>query len=370
MNENYMDKKSLVFLCGAKDFHAMDKYRLTKKYFDGDVILVTDTIEGEEQKSLIDSGDQVHHLFIVDRLLFKKQSRVGHVWRNIVKLVLIPIQVRKLKAFYRNNPGYIYHAIPMYYMLLCYIAKIPFVGTPQGSEILVRPKQSKWYKKNAIKVLKAARYVIVDSQRMKKEIEVMSGVKAVVLKNGFNTSEILSLPYCAEKKHKILSIRALRNLYRINEIIEVRNQTLPKTPITMVYPAWDEKYKRASQALLKPFDKNLGRLERKELYEVLRNTLLVVSIPKSDSSPRSVYEAIFAGAIVAAAYSEYIDELPESMKERIFIVDLKKNNWLVEAMEYAINKSSEPFEPCNRALEICDEKRTITRVINTIYECR
>ena len=80
----------------------------------------------------------------------------------------------------------------MYYMLLCYFSKIPFIATPQGSEILVRPYKSKLYKKYAIKSLMAADKVIVDSINMQRKVKELSDVDAVVMKNGFNTSILLN----------------------------------------------------------------------------------------------------------------------------------------------------------------------------------
>ena len=53
--------KNLVFLCGARDFHAMDWYASAKELIDdsSNISIVTDLIEGEGFTKLVDSSDKV-----------------------------------------------------------------------------------------------------------------------------------------------------------------------------------------------------------------------------------------------------------------------------------------------------------------------
>lgn len=359
--------KNIVFVCGAKDFHAIDKYRITSKIvYPRRMLLLTDTIESEGQPKLISDESSLSHLYIIDRLLFRKQSALGHIWRNMVKLLFIPIQVYRLKRFYAKNPDCIYHALPMYYIMLCYWAKVPFVATPQGSEILVRAVKSKIYRYYAIRSLKAARKVVVDSVSMKNTIFELSKVHSVVLKNGFDTTEVL-------KTHKsgktiILSIRGMHPMYRIDKIIQARLHSKEKPAISFVYPAMDEDFKSKVREGFSHADIDLGRLEKAALYETMANTLLAISIPTSDSSPRSVYECIFAGACVAVTYSPYLDELPMCMRERIYLVDINDEGWLDKAILYARKITAIPFVPSEEAFDMCDQERTIRKVINELYK--
>ena len=71
------------------------------------------------------------------------------------------------------------------------------------------------------------------------------------------------------------------------------------------------------------------------MYELLRNSIMVVSIPSSDSSPRSVYEAIFCGCVVCITYHPYYDVLPQCMKDRIIVVDLNNKSWFKNAFQKA-----------------------------------
>jgi len=357
--------KDIVFICGAKDFHAMDKFRLTSEAVSPrKVILLTDTIQGEGQASLLKEHDVVNYLYIIDKFTFKTQSLYAHLWRNILKILVLPIQVRRLKDFYSQHPDCIYHAVPLYYMLLCYLARVPFIGTPQGSEILVRPQRSTIYRKYAVKTLRAATYVIVDSVSMQNKVEELSGVKAIILKNGFNTD--LVMKNSKEKnRFRILSMRGLNANYRIHEIFEARTRCDETYPITLVYPAYDDDYKKKIK--IDRIDSDLGRLSRDKLYAIMGETLLTVSIPKSDSSPRSVYESIFAGSCVAATYSPYFDELPSCMKERIYLVDMEDQKWLQNAIDFAKSIVEKPFVPSDKALEMCDQGFAIRKVIREIY---
>lgn len=358
----------LVFVCGARDFQAIDKIRQTEKVIDKSKIsILTDLIESESQKKLVTNDDNIFHLFNIDKLLFKKQSRLGDIWRNLIKTIFIPIQVKKLKAFYKANPTAVYHAITTYYMFLCYKAHVPFVGTPQGSEVLVRPDKSKLYKKMLSKALKAAKLVAVDSLRMKNKIKAIANVEAVILKDGFNTDQIFETKSKQDKSVKVLSFRGVTPLYQIEEIIDARNNSKSKLPITLLYPFNEAGYKTLIEEKLESLDQDLGRLGKSQLYETMSNTMLAVSIPQSDSSPRSVYECILSGACVAITYFEYYDELPECMKNRIILVDIKKSSWFDHAVEFAEKKSKTPYTPSKEALEMCDEKRTIKKVIETLY---
>ncbi|RQO65702.1 hypothetical protein DBR40_23285 [Pedobacter sp. KBW01] len=358
----------IVFICGANDFHAMDKYWLTAKFVSpGKVLLLTDSIEYVGLPRLIADDFPVHRLFIIDKFVLKRQSSLGNIWRNVVKLLFIPIQLFYLKKFYKRHPNYIFHAIPMYYMILCYLAKIPFVGTPQGSEILVRAFKSVFYRKMAVNALRAAKHVVVDSLNMQSRVYELSGVRASLIKNGFDTKDILKNTGDQISRNVVLSVRGINPLYRIDEILKARVASGIDIPISFVYPAAEEDYKKQ---LTKDFinaDSDLGRLSKPELYTVMKNTLLAISIPASDSSPRSVYECIFAGAIVAATYSRYMDELPVCMRERIYIVDIDDEKWFDKAIEFAKKTIKKPFQPSEAALEMCDQERTIKKVIEKVY---
>ena len=114
-------------------------------------------------------------------------------------------------------------------------------------------------------------------------------------------------------------------------------------------------------------DKDIGTLDRQSFYKFLVRSKLVISIPRTDSFPRSVYESIFAGAAVAVTKSSYLEELPSCMLKRIIVVDLEKNDWMASALSLADNIISQPYIPSKEAFDMCDSSATILKISNTFY---
>jgi hypothetical protein len=362
-------KKRIVIIGGARDYHVMDWYRTVRSLEqDRSVSLLTDLLGGEGFEVIVMHDDTVEKLFIIDRFLFSSQNKYGNIWRNFFKLLILPIQIFLLKKYVRKNPNSILHAQPMYYMFLCSLANVEFIGTPQGSEVLVRPMRSKLYRVFARKALQSAKHVTVDSQSMRKGIFDLSGVNAIVIQNGIDLDEISKYRVLENNKTKVCSIRGFTSLYRINEIISTRNASESKTAISFIYPFYEENYRNEVELNMTKEDENLGRLNKTDMYELLSSSLLVISIPRSDSSPRSVYESIFLGACVAVTYNTWIEVLPKCMKERIFIVELDDINWLDKAMSYAIKVTKITYNPSHEAVEMFDQSKTIKHAMDRLYE--
>lgn len=362
-----------VFLCGARDFHAMDWYRSALKVApDMDIVILTDLIEGEGFKRLIDDNDVVHNLLILDHILFTGQSRKGDIWRNVVKAILFPAQVILLRLFARHHKGALYQAHSMYYLWLAWAAGVDFVGTPQGSDILEKPWKSAIYRILSSAALRAAKAITVDSATMAENIYKIAGVKAAVIQNGIDINAINTAINDHKKRNhlrsNITSFRALTTLYNIKNIIHARNTSskYSELAITLTYPFHEYDYAIDVRSVLRSFDKDLGRVEKSEVFSNFLSSLLAISIPSSDSSPRSVYEAIFCGAAVALAYHPFIDAMPECMKSRIIIVDISHDTWLDDAIEAALEITKMPFYASTAALEMFDQDRSFERVLKQV----
>jgi len=368
-----MDYK-LAFLCGARDYHAMDWYRNAKiLHPEKNISIVTDLISSEGYNSLLNQTDKVYKLLILDNFLFKKQSKKANIWRNFLKLLFFPIQVLLLKKYDKVNPTTIYHAHSMYYLFLAWASGITYIGTAQGSDILIRPNKSLLYKYFAIKSLKRAKAITVDSLKMKEVIYDMSGVKSYVIQDGINIDSINI--FFKGNKHKyerknILSIRGLAPIYRIGEAIEARNCSKKNSniPFIFIYPFVESQYEIKINSSFKSIDVKHGRLKRLKMYEVLAKTKLVISIPESDSSPRSVYESIFCGCAVAITHQPYYDALPRDMKSRILLIDLEDETWFDTAIEFADKIITTPYLPSKEALDNFDQKKSFNKILNLINE--
>lgn len=367
-----MENKKIVLLGGARDYHVVDWYKAVKGIVPNrDIILLTDTYESEGLKNVADSSVITESLFIVDRFLIAKQSRLSNVWRNIFKLILLPLQVYKLRAFHKKNNGnVIYHAMPMYYMMLCWLSGYSFIGTPQGSEILVRPYRSKLYKFMAKLILKSASAVTVDSESMREGIQKISGVEALVVQNGINLDLVNTYNQSnnIRPREKIVSIRGMTSLYNISSILAARNKINIGLPLHFIYPFADDFYLQDVTSLLQANDKIIGRLDKPAMYKLLSETKLIFSIPSSDSSPRSVYEAIFLGCAVITVYNPWLDVLPNCMKNRIVVADIQSDDWFANAIDKAQKIAQEKYSPSTKAVEMFDEKISLKRVIDELYE--
>lgn len=336
----------LVFLCGARDFHAMDWYFSAKEVLPNERIdILTDLIAGEGFKKIISEDDEYSKLLILDRFLFKKQSKLGGLWRNVLKLLVLPIQVSKVKKYNRKNPNSIYYAHSMYYLWLAHFAKVRFIGTPQGSDILVKPFKSKIYRYLSKVSLKSAMQITVDSKQMQDKAFEISGVRPKIVQNGIDLAEINNGGNY--DRNTILSIRGMAPLYRLTDLLEGRNssETYSTKPITFIYPFYEEEYLEISKKLSIKNDSFVGRLAREEMYSLLQRTQVLFSIPISDSSPRSVYEGIFCGCVVIITYNPYYEMLPECMKRRIVICNLEDENWFESAVNKAIEISQTDYVP-------------------------
>lgn len=368
-------EKKLVFLCGARDFHAMDWYRSAKEILPRDeIIIVTDLIAGEGYKKIVTAEDNVYKLFILDNFLFKRQSSIGNKWRNFLKLIILPIQILLLKRFARKNRNCIYHAHSMYYLVLARAAGVNYIGTPQGSDILVKPLKSNLYKSFTKYGLNKAKSITVDSANMQKGVMDLVGREAVIIQNGIDIKTIeshLSIfrkLNSVQKRTGILSIRGFTALYRIKDILLNRNNLGINEKITFIYPFYDTIYKSECIDLIKSDDVDLGRVDRNIMYQLMFSAKLVISIPISDSSPRSVYESIFCGAPVAITYNSYYDILPKCMKNRIIIVDINDNKWLEDAIQKAEIINMTEYIPSKEALLMFDQRESSKKILNLFFD--
>lgn len=359
----------LIFLASGKDFHAIDWYRNIQTVSpDLNCIYVTDLISSENEPALLTNVDRVFRLFIIDKLLFKKRSKIGDKWRNIIKLLFFPIQALKLRQIINNNKKVIIHAHTMYYTFLCWTLGLNYISSPQGSEVLVRPFKSKLYKYFLTLALKGAESIIIDSQNINDEIYKLTGKKSFEIQYGIDVQAILDKNYKSKLRNRITSIRGLYPLYRIDEILKARNNCKEIINLTLFYPFHNDIYKKRVFKKLIPGDCDYGRLPKKQMiYDVLFESLLVISIPISDSSPRSVAEAIFCGTCVAVTYSRWTDTLPACMRERVVIINIDDPKWLESAIEKAKVITQHFYIPSKEALAKFDQLETMKIVSKKFY---
>lgn len=362
------DNFTVVFLGNSRCYHTLDWFRSAQQLRPNNPpILLTDLIEGESYLKLIKPDDIVGQLLILDKFLFKRQSRFGNIWRNIMKLLAFPVQVMKLRKHLRECLNPVVHAHSMYYIALARFSSCKYVATPQGSELLVRPYRSRSYKMFARMALSRAAIITVDSEAMMESLARLCDRDAHIIQNGINLDLLYRFQKSGVVRDKIISVRGFSPNYQIETLLDARNRMASKPPIHFCYPFEELGYKTAMSRKFISEDLDLGRLPRIDLYRLLLTARLVISIPMSDSSPRSVYEAIFCGAFVAVTEGRWISLLSACMAARLIVVDTRSQTWLHDALDYAARNADKPYVPSPAALELFDQKRAMRRFYNEIY---
>ena len=357
----------VFFIGDAADFHVVDKFNQASRVLkDKEIFLFSGiSIETNQLGSTLVNDTNVVN-YDLSYILFLKFFKNSQFTKNAIKALLYPLQIILLKFLKWRNPDSVFHAFTMYYAVLCYFTRLDCVVTPQASEILHRIDLSKIYRFFAIRALGHATNVIVDSQQMQRKLTEY-GINSLVFKNGFDAQKLLmdSTEVC--KRNLTVSIRGLRALYRIDRIFDARDVLSRAIGIHLIYPASDLDYKKKLKPRLLKIDVDVGTLDKSSMYGLLRRSKLVISIPETDSSPRSVYEAIFAGAAVAVTNSSYLDELPACMSKRILVVDLDNIYWMAEALAFADDVVSKQYIPSQKALNMCDSNTTMQKISDAFY---
>ena len=364
----------LVFVCTAKSHHSMDWFDSAKKICELPPYILTDSKCSEGFENRISNIKNVFDLFIIDIFLFRKISPIGNIWRNIVKFIFMPLQIYLLKNFAKKNPNAIYFAHGMYYMWICYFARVKYVGNPIGSEILIRTYKSFFYKFLSTLSIQSSLFTICDSKKMAKRIYKISKKKSFIVQNGVEIDLIKKVSKLKKLKQnrqkKLVSFRGLTSLYRTKEIFLARQRikTDLSIPIQLIYPFSNESYKKEISPYMTSIDLDLGKLSKIKLIEEFHKDLLYISIPKSDSSPRSVYECILSGGIVATTRDDYLDDLPKTLQNRIIIVNLNDKYWLKKAINKAIKLNSLEFDITKVDLNQFDQAHSFKLIYEKIYK--
>jgi hypothetical protein len=98
--------RKFIFVGNEADFHAIDWYRTIKGIcLEQEEVFATDLVKAEGHSVLITADHDIVELFNIDGVLFRNQSRVGNIWRNLVKLLAVPLQVWRLKQLSRVLPA-------------------------------------------------------------------------------------------------------------------------------------------------------------------------------------------------------------------------------------------------------------------------
>ena len=364
---------AIYFLGSARCFHTIDWYESAQKIFGKQVPFVTDLVDGEGFPCLLDDPKNLRRLIVIDDFLPDSYGAKGHKIRNFLKFILAPLQAYRLYRFIGVSPAKLTFAHSTYYAFLAGLAGIKYVSTPQGSEVLLRIERSWLYKVMARIAHTRAILVTVDSMAMKIKLKELLDVDAEIVQNGVPVSKLLMPRKDSQKdesislgQRDILSIRGVAENYQIQQVVQARDSSESKPNITFCCPFYHEEYKlKVLNSIDHDNDHFLGKLNREQFHETLRRFPIAISIPISDSSPRSVYEAIFSGCIIIIRDCLYVNSLPKCMRSRLVITDCK-GSWFDDCYREALSKSKESYVPSDEAMNSFDQSLSVQRVIDKL----
>jgi len=357
----------VIFVGNARDYHTLDLCRSLHRYLPEDSwIFFTDSIESEGHIRIIQDRDKVKNLFLIDSFLLGEQSAKANLWRNFLKLLLSPLQAMVLRVRVGNPAQKVIHAHTFYYGMLCRMARLPFLFTPQGGELTERPKESAIYRFLMKWTLSGARHTFVDSRRMLDMAHELGCSEVSIYQYGIDTASCLAVDTGIDR-WRVVSNRGIEHNYRIDLIQAARDKECANVPLTFFYPLWDVEYRATFRKKLKSNDHDLGRIDKKKCYQLYAESLFVVSVPESDSSPRSVYEAIFCGSPVVTVSSPWVADLPLSMRKRVLLVDPRSHGWFRQAFSWAQQCIKEPFVPCQDAISKFDQFVVAREIVDRFY---
>lgn len=365
----------IIFVGDGRSYHVVDWYKAVKEITEkkGNICteLISDLYQSEGNKRLIDTPASPA-LVVIDKFLFKKQSFVGSIFRNLLKFFLAPIQAWKLRKFlsikYSDYDKVILHAHSFYYILICALSGCEFIATPMGSDYLVRPDRNIIYSLLSNYAIRNAKYITVDSIELFEKFKRLGLDNVFIIQNGIDVDEILNFNSKKTGESYILSFRSVDPLYNTKELVESRNDSEIDYSIKFIYPMLEEHYFKSVLKLSKNTDQFIGRVGKDEMYSLFKNAYCAVSIPSSDASPRSVYEAIFCGTIVIVKRLDWTKVLSENMLKRIVFVEDFRKEWLKNAINEVVNKVNEKFEPTVEDIEMFDRLKQMNYLIRTVYK--
>ena len=367
-------KKNITFICSGSDFHSIDWLRNVQKVNNNpnfNFNIATDYYNKQSKDNLLRDDDNIFLLYNISKLTkpITASSKFDDFFRNFIKLLFVPIQVFKLKKLSKKISNNIFHAHSMYNIFLCWLSGVRFIATPMGSDILVRPNKSRVYKFFTSKSLEKAMIITVDSKKKYDKVYELCAKKSEIIQNGIDTKAISLLKVNNYNRKYFTSIRALYPNYRVFSLLKERNFSNFKTMgIHLVYPFYDKDYRNKVLNIKNNNDVDQGLFSKRDLYKHLLSTKIVFSIPESDSSPRSIYEAIFCGCIIITNFSPWIDDVSKCMRDRIIIANLKNPEWFNIAVNEAMEKVGIDYLPTKEAINKFDQFKSMEFVSNNIYK--
>ncbi len=341
---------NILFLASSSDFH-VDKW---VKYF----------TENNKIFLFSDSQNYLKDQKFYNVKIFKSSGYIGYLLNcikikkkfffQINKFISVMKFASEIDSIVKKYNINIIHAHSLYFGYLNYYIKshVPKVFTPMGSDIIIQSQNNYIYKNMAKKAYIGSDIVTGDSIFLQKKGFILGAKKKdnYIIQNGVDSNIFYSKKNNLKKKLDLeeedlllFSPRGLDPVYNIKKIIysiKILVDKKVRLKCIFAYAFGEEYYQRLNEIV-----KNLnledyiiweGNIDRIKMAKIYNASDIVISIPDSDSSPASVYEAMFCKKPVIISDLEWSNEYFEN-KKNIFKLKKINSKALSNEIEYIIS---------------------------------
>ena len=280
----------------------------------------------------------------------------SHKLFQINKLISAKYYAFRVDALIKSENIDVVHAHNLYYGYVASFlkTKVPVVFTPMGSDIIIHAQNNFIYKHMANRAFFKAVVVTGDSLLVQKRgYEV--GAKAernYIIQNGVDSSifypkgnSLKNDFHIGKDEFLFFSPRAITPLYNIDIILDALH-TLKKSnhrfkcmfSFAFGGPYYSELKHKVTMLGLENYVIWLGYVKYEDMQLYYNASDLVISVPSSDSSPKSVYEAMFCGKPVIISDLEWSHELLDEL-ECVCRVDVRNAGQLSNSITRLISDS-------------------------------
>ncbi len=251
----------------------------------------------------------------------------SHKWYQLNKLVSASVYARQVDAVIDKYDIDIVHAHSLYYGYLASFIKsnTTIVFTPMGSDIILHAQNNRLYRHMALNAFKKAHITTGDSLLLQKQGYKVGAKKDnnYIIQNGVDTSIFfpkennIAQQYGVDQDDiLIFSPRGITPIYNIDIIVDTLNLLIKKGyRIKCMFSfAFGDEYSDKIREKIKEYGIEsyviwLGCLSYIEMADHYNAADIIISIPSSDSSPKSVYEAMFCKKPIVVSDLEWSYEL-------------------------------------------------------------
>lgn len=298
----------ILYINSSADWHI----DLWVKYFarSHSVYLFSDKEDYLKKQSLFENVTVVESYGYLGGILNSLNVK-SHLLYQLNKIISVRYFAGQVDKLIQDCEIDIVHAHSLYFGYLASFIKsdIPVVFTPMGSDIIIHSQKNRIYRHMARQAFRRADIITGDSLLLQDKGYDVGAKKEgnYVIQNGVDTNiffprenDLKSKYGMAKNEILIFSPRAITDLYNIDVIIESLN-LLKKAGYgvkCMFSFAFGGEYTKKLKQLITRLDVNdnviwLGYLSYSDMAMHYNAADIVVSVPGSDSSPKSVYEAMF-----------------------------------------------------------------------------